>query len=98
MEDLLCLYAEYFTHFDPIVCFDERPYQLLANIVQPLPCEPGQPLRIDYQYSRQGVCNLFVFYAPHYGWRHVEVTQSRTKKDFAHQMLIFSRCSFSKSK
>ncbi len=86
MEDLLCLYAEYFTPFNPIVCFDERPYQLLADIVNPLSCEPGQPPRIDYQYSRQGMCNLFVFYAPHYGWRHVEVTQSRTKQDFAHQM------------
>lgn len=86
MENLLYLYAEYFTPFNPIVCFDERPYQLLANIVEPLPCQPDQPPRIDYQYSREGTCNLFVFYAPHYGWRHVEVTSSRTKKDFAHQM------------
>lgn len=86
MEDLLCLYAEYFTPFNPIVCFDERPYQLLADKVEALPCQPGQPPRIDYQYLRKGVCNLFVFYAPHYGWRHVEVTQSRTKQDFAHQM------------
>ncbi|MDZ7959064.1 MAG: hypothetical protein RMY34_14480 [Aulosira sp. DedQUE10] len=39
-----------------------------------------------YQYFREGTCNLFVFYAPHYGWRHVEVTSSRTQKDFAHQM------------
>ncbi len=67
MEDLLYLYAEYFTPFDPIVCFDERPYQLLDDIVEPLVCQPGKPPRIDYQYSRQGVCNLFVFYAPHYG-------------------------------
>lgn len=86
MEDLLYLYAESFNLFEPVVCFDERPLQLLADLVEPLPCEPGQPARIDYQYSREGTCNLFVFYAPHYGWRHVEVTKSRTKQDFAHQM------------
>lgn len=86
MEDLLYLYAESFHACEPLVCFDERPYQLLDDIVEPLPIEPEQPVRIDYQYSREGMCNLFVFYAPHYGWRHVEVTQSRTKKDFAHQM------------
>jgi hypothetical protein len=86
MEDLLYLYAESFNAFEPLVCFDERPLQLLSDLVEPLPCEPGQPARIDYQYSRQGMCNLFVFYAPHYGWRHVEVTKSRTKQDFAQQM------------
>ncbi len=96
MEDLLCLYAEYFTPFDPIVCFDSRPYQLLADTVESLPCEPGQPPRIDYQYSRKGVCNLFVFYAPHYGWRHVEVTQSRTKQDASSSNESPSRCLFSK--
>ena len=86
MEDLLYLYAESFNVFEPVVCFDERPLQLLSDIVEPLPCEPGQPPRIDYQYSREEMCNLFVFYAPHYGWRHVEVTTSRTKQGFARQM------------
>jgi len=86
MEDLLYLYAEFFNVFEPVVCFDERPYQLLADIVEPLPCKADQLPRIDYQYSREGMCNLFVFYAPHYGWRHVEITKSRTKQDFAHQM------------
>jgi len=55
-------------------------------LVEPLPCEPGQPTRIDDRYSREGMCNLFVFYAPHYGWRRVEVTKSRTKQDLALQM------------
>lgn len=75
MEDLLYLYAESFNCFEPIVCFDERPYQLLDDIVEPLACKPEQKTRIDYQYSREGTCNLFVFYALHYGWRHVEVTE-----------------------
>lgn len=86
MEDLLYLYAEPFHPFDPLVCFDERPIQLLADTKKPIPAQPGQLARFDYEYSRQGTCNLFVFFAPHYGWRHVEVTQTRTKQDFAHQM------------
>lgn len=86
MEDLLYLYAEPFNAYEPVVCFDERPYQLLANKAHPEPAKPGQPLRIDYEYSRQGTGNLFVLFAPNYGWRHVEVTPSRTKQDFAHQM------------
>lgn len=86
MEDLLHLYAEPFHPFDPVVCFDERPYQLLADVTKPIPAKPGQLTRTDYEYSRQGTGNLFVFFAPHYGWRHIEVTPSRTKQDFAHQM------------
>jgi hypothetical protein len=97
MEDLLYLYAESFNVFEPIVCFDERPLQLLSDLVEPLPGEPGQPPRIDYQYSREGMCNLFVFYALHYGWRHVEVTKSRTKQDFAYSDERFSRCLFPES-
>jgi len=86
MEDLLYLYAEPFHAFDPVVCFDERPDQLLADTKEPLLAQPGQLARFDYEYSRQGTGNLFIFYAPHYGWRHIEVTPSRTKQDFAHQM------------
>ena len=82
MEDLLYLYAEPFHAFDPVVCFDERPYQLLADVKEPLPALPGQPARIDYEYSREGTGNLFIFYAPHYGWRHVEVTSTRTLTRF----------------
>ncbi|WP_250126850.1 IS630 family transposase [Chroococcidiopsis sp. CCMEE 29] len=62
------------------------PYQLLADTKEPLLAQPGQLARFDYEYSRQGTSNLFIFYAPHYGWRHIEVTPRRTKQDFAHQM------------
>lgn len=86
MEDLLYLYAEPFHPFDPVVCFDERPYQLIADLTESIPAKSGQPMRTDYEYSRQGTGNLFICYAPHYGWRHVDVTPSRTKQDFAHQM------------
>lgn len=68
------------------MCFDERPYQLLADTKEPLPAKPGKTARFDYEYSRQGTGNLFIFYAPNYGWRHVEVTPTHTKLDFAYQM------------
>jgi hypothetical protein len=86
MEDLLDLYAEDFDPLRPVVCFDELPYQLVAETRLPLPLQPGKPLRYDYEYRRNGTCNLFVFFQPLAGWRHVEVTEQRTKRDFAYRM------------
>lgn len=86
MEDLLDLYAEDFDPLRPVVCFDELPYQLVAETRLPLPLRPGKPLRYDYKYRRNGTCNLFIFFQPLAGWRHVEVTEQRTKRDFAYQM------------
>lgn len=86
MEDLLELYAQPYDPKRPVVCFDERPYPLIGETRQPIPAKPGQPKRVDYQYERNGVVNLFVCLEPLAGWRHVEVTEQRTKSDFAHQM------------
>jgi hypothetical protein len=86
MEDLLDLYAEDFDPLRPVVCFDELPYQLVAETCLPLPLQPGKPLRYDYEYRRDGTCNLFMFFQPLIGWRHVEVTAQRTKRDFAYRM------------
>jgi hypothetical protein len=86
MEDVLDLYAEDFDPLRPVVCFDELPYQLVAETRLPLPMQPGKPIRYDYEYRRNGTCNLFMFFQPLAGWRHVEVTEQRTKQDFAHQM------------
>jgi hypothetical protein len=86
MEDVLDLYGESFDSKRPQVCFDERPYQLVAETRLPLPGGPGQPERYDYEYQRKGTCNLFTFFQPLAGWRHVKVTQHRTKQDFAHCM------------
>jgi hypothetical protein len=83
MEDVLDLYAEPYSSSRPVVCFDERPVQLLGEVRQPLPPQPGQPQRIDYEYHRNGTCNLFTYFQPLAGWRHVEVTDRRTKQDFA---------------
>ena len=86
MEDVLDLYAEPYDPRRPKVNFDETSKQLIAETRQPLKIEVGQPQRYDYGYSRQGVRNLFMFVEPQNGWRHVEVTNQRTKLDFAHQM------------
>jgi hypothetical protein len=86
MEDVLDLYAEPYDPRRPVVCFDERPYQLVADVQAPLPMEPGRPQRVDYEYERQGCCNLFLIFQPLTGWREVHVTERRTKEDFARQM------------
>jgi DDE superfamily endonuclease len=86
MEDVLDLYAQPPDARRPTVCFDERPVQLVAHARTPIPPGPGRPARVDYEYVRRGTCNLFTFFAPHLGWRHVEVTDRRTKVDFARMM------------
>jgi len=83
MEDILDLYAEPFQLEYPVICFDEIPYQLVSETRQPLPLQTGKPMRYDYEYQRQGTCNLFMFLQPLAGWRHVKVTARRTKQDFA---------------
>lgn len=86
MEDVIDVYTRPYDPLHPVVCFDESNKQLVGETVEPLPMEPGQPQRYDYQYERNGVCNLFMFSEPLAGWRHVEVTNQRTKQDYAQQM------------
>ncbi len=86
MEDVLDLYAAPFDEKLPVVNFDETSKQLIAETRQPLSARPGAVERFDYEYERNGVCNLFMFCEPKRGWRHVAVTAQRTMKDFAHQM------------
>ncbi len=86
MEDVLDLYAESFKPWQPVVCFDERPCQLVADVFEPLPRKAGRAQRVDYAYERHGVCNAFMLFQPLAGWREVKVTQRRTKLDFAHVM------------
>jgi hypothetical protein len=86
MEDVLDLYAEPYDPARPVVCFDELPVQLVAERRAPLPARPGHPARYDYEYTRAGVANLFVFCEPKRGWRHLTVTPQRCKTDFAEQM------------
>jgi hypothetical protein len=86
MEDVLDLYAEPLDPARPVVCFDETSKQLVAETRTPLPMEPGTPERVDYEYERKGTANLFLVTQPLGAWRHVDVTDRRTKHDFAQQM------------
>jgi hypothetical protein len=86
MEDILDLYAEPYDPQYPLVRFDEKLYQLVSEARQALPARPGQPMRYDYEYRREGTCNLFMCFEPLRGWRQVKVTDRRTTQDFAHCM------------
>ena len=83
MEGVLDLYEEEYDPSRPKVCLDEMPYQLVGETRIPVPMQPGQPQRYDYEYKRNGTCNLFICFEPDVGWRHVEVTARRTALDFA---------------
>jgi transposase len=84
MEDILDLYAQPLDEQHPLVCMDETSKQLLGEVREPLPLQPGQPLRYDSEYERHDVNNLFLAFAPLLGWREVTVTERRTKLDWAH--------------
>jgi hypothetical protein len=86
MEHILDLYELPYNPLRPMVCFDETSKQLIEETRLPLPASPGQVSRYDYEYRRHGTRNLFLFFEPLAGWRHVEVTGRRTKLDFARQM------------
>jgi len=83
MEDVLDLYAEAPDPKRPVVCFDESPTQLIGEVRQPIPPEPGQLERYDCEYKRNGTANLFIFLDVHQPWRKVKVTDRRAAEDFA---------------
>lgn len=83
MEDVLEVYTRPFDPRRPQVCMDELSKQLVGETRTPLPTAPGQPARYDYEYVREGVANLFIFFEPLAGWRDVKVTAQRTRVDWA---------------
>jgi hypothetical protein len=86
MEDILDLYEQPYDPAHPVVCFDERPCQLLGEVRPSLPAAPGRPARVDAEYQRNGTANVFGYFEPLQGWRRMEVTERRTKLDFARCM------------
>ena len=86
MEDVLDLYGEPYDPDRPVVCFDETSIQLLSDVRDPLPAQPGRPRLQDYEYRRAGTRNIFLTCEPLAGWRHVAITERRTMQDFAHRM------------
>ncbi|MDQ2756952.1 MAG: IS630 family transposase [Actinomycetota bacterium] len=86
MEDVLAVYARRFNPLRPVVCMDEKPYQLLDHARDPLPARPGHDLREDSEYVRHGTCSIFVWVEPLAGWRRVHALQRRTRLDWASQV------------
>ena len=83
MEDVLEVYHRDYGEQEVLVCLDETSKQLVQETRQPRPARPGAPLAYDYEYRRNGVSNLFMLFAPLEGWRRVEVTERRTRTDWA---------------
>jgi len=86
MEHILTLYQKPYDAKRPLVCFDEKSLQLLADITDKLVLKPGRVAKQDYEYKRNGTRNLFLFVEPKAGFRQVLVTHRRTKRDFAFAM------------
>lgn len=83
MEDVLAVYQRPPDPVHPVICMDETSKQLVSETRISLPAGPGQPQREDYEYERHGVANLFLFCEPLTGWREVQVTERRTRIDWA---------------
>jgi hypothetical protein len=83
MEDVLEVYKRPYDPKRPVVCLDETSKQLIGEVRTPVPAVPGQVARYDCEYVRNGVANLFMLFEPLAGQRDVEVTERRTKKDYA---------------
>ena len=83
MEDVLEVYQRQYADNEVLVCLDETSKQQVKETRQPRPAQPGAVGSYDYEYERNGVSNLFMLFAPLEGWRRVEVTDRRTKVDWA---------------
>ncbi|VBB41849.1 transposase [uncultured Desulfatiglans sp.] len=86
MEDVLEVYRLAYDPDYPVVCMDESCKQLIGEVRDPIPCKPGQPIRMDDEYVRNGVAQIFMAVEPLAGKRHVAVTEQRTRKDWALQI------------
>lgn len=86
MEDVLEVYQRPYDPTYPQVCMDESSKQPVLEVRAPIRAEPGQVERYDTEYERNGVSNLFLFFEPLRGWRHIEVTDQRTAVDWAYQI------------
>ena len=83
MEDVLDVYEQPYDEQYPVICYDEKPFEIISDIFEPLEMKQGVRKRYDYQYERQGVYNILCAYEPKTGKRIIEVTEHRTKKEFA---------------
>lgn len=86
MEDILDLYCQPYDAEYPVVCMDEKPYQLLSEVREPIPMTAGKPRKIDAEYVRNGTCSIFVYSQPLLGWGYAHARERRTKVDWAHEI------------
>lgn len=86
MENVLDVYEQPYNPLEPVVCFDESSKQLIADVRPSSLPQPGQVARQDSEYQRNGTANLFMCFEPLAAWRHITVTDHRTRQDFAHQI------------
>lgn len=87
MEDVLDVYEQPYDPKRPVICFDERPCQLLGDTIVPIPMKPGSPRKEHYEYERNGTCCVFMAFEPLAGRRIVSVKERRTKIDYAEFMM-----------
>jgi hypothetical protein len=87
MEEVLSLYSLPLDESRPVVCFDELPVQLVADVIEPLPIKAGKPARFDYEYRRGGTASLLVAIEPLTGKRVVETSPRRTRADYCRFLL-----------
>jgi len=83
MEDILDLYEQPYDPKRPVICFDERPCQLIGDAIVPIPIKPGSPRKEHYEYIRNGTCCIFLAFEPLVGKRLICVKERRTKVDYA---------------
>lgn len=88
MEDVLAVYERPYNEQCPVVCMDEKPYQLLDEVRQPIPMKRGAIRHEDSEYVRHGTCSIFIFTEPLRGFRRVDVLERRTRVDWAEQVRI----------
>jgi len=86
MEDVLEIYHLPYDPAYPVVCMDESNKQMIGEVIKPIPCAPRQPARIDHEYVRNGVAEIFMEVEPLAGKRHVAIMERRTRKDWAMQI------------
>jgi len=86
IEEILDLYEEPHDEKRPVVCFDERPCQLIGDVIEPLPPKPGEIAKYDSHYKRGGTCHVLMSFEPLTGWREARVAKRRRKQEFGEEM------------
>jgi hypothetical protein len=90
MEDVLDLYEQPYDSKRPVICFDERPCQLIGDAITPIPIKPGSPKKEHYEYVRNGTCCIFMAFEPRAGKRMACVKEHRTMVDYANFMEVLA--------